>query len=149
MILTHKERESFWSRVVLKQFGCWEWLSQAKCNYGRFTIRGVRMLAHRYAYEEVFGPIPDQLPLDHLCRNPRCVNPDHLEPVTQKENILRGVAPAAINKRKTHCQHGHELVESNLHQPTLAQGRRRCLTCETAYQLLYAKTRRKKRIRRK
>lgn len=74
--------------------GCWVW--QMYCDdlgYGRIRVSGddpAPMLAHRHVYEVMRGPIPDGLALDHLCRNPSCVNPDHLEPVTHRENLQRG-----------------------------------------------------------
>jgi hypothetical protein len=74
--------------------GCWEW-QRAKCliGYGRIRIDGKAMAAHRMTYEQAHGPIPDGMGLDHLCRNPSCVNPAHLEPVTHVENVRRGATP--------------------------------------------------------
>lgn len=90
------------------------------------------MAAHRAMFELVNGPVPDGLDLDHLCRNTLCVNPDHLEPVTRRENVLRGEGRSAQNARRTTCLHGHEL--------TFTKNRRRrfCVICTTAR----AKTRR-------
>lgn len=70
--------------------------------------------AHRFSYEFANGPVPDGLQLDHLCRNRLCVNPGHIEPVTQRVNMLRGISPAAENARKTHCMNGHPLIGTNL-----------------------------------
>jgi hypothetical protein len=83
--------------------------------------------AHRFAYELFVDEIPDGLTLDHLCRNPRCVNPGHLEPVTQRENTLRGISPVAVNAAKTHCKHGHLLDEANTYMTNA--GSRQCRTC--------------------
>ncbi len=87
------------------------------------------MVAHRVSYELIKGKIPDGLTLDHLCRNTKCVNPDHLEPVTAKVNVLRGNGYYAQAKRHTHCPKGHELVGNNLDPASLKQGIRRCLIC--------------------
>ena len=72
--------------------GCIEWTGRcdARWGYSRFRVNGQMTYGHRAAYEMVRGPIPDGLVLDHLCRNPPCVNPGHLEPVTDLENIRRG-----------------------------------------------------------
>ena len=85
-------------------------------------------IAHRVAYEKAYGPIPEGLVIDHLCRNGLCVNPEHLEAVTRKENILRGEGACAQNARKTHCKRGHELIPENLIERS--DGRRDCLLCD-------------------
>lgn len=97
--------------------GCWEWrLTRTRLGYGRVRWTGVdEYHAHRLAYEVFVGPIPEGLTLDHLCRNRACVNPGHLEPVSQRENVLRGAAPASRNAVKTSCDHGHELVGGNVY----------------------------------
>jgi len=100
--------ERFWDKVNREgENGCWEWTAYILPNgYGWFgLVTGANQrnaLAHRVAYEFVVGPVPTGLQLDHLCRNRRCVNPDHLEPVTRRENILRGQSLMAHNARKTH-----------------------------------------------
>jgi hypothetical protein len=110
--------------------GCVEWVGYRNTfGYGHLTlcVSGVRRTfkAHRLAYELEVGPIPEGLVLDHLCSNPACVNPAHLEPVTQKENVRRGA-----NARKTHCKHGHELSGANVYWSR--QGWRSCQTCKAA-----------------
>ena len=86
-------------------------------------------VSHRYAYELVIGPIPKGLTLDHLCRVRGCVNPGHLEPVTQRENTLRGTSPVAANPGKTHCPSGHPYKKPHLY--INKRGGRQCLTCIT------------------
>src|SRR3954470_20141998 len=81
--------------------GCWLWTGarSAKGGYGDVSVSGMRFRAHRLIYEWERGPIPEGLILDHLCCNPPCVNPDHMEVVTNRENILRGRSPTAKNAR--------------------------------------------------
>lgn len=95
--------------------------------YGRVGVRGKFYQAHRLFYEHHIGPIPVGFELDHLCRNPRCVNPSHLEPVTHQENVRRGVSIVAINARKTHCKNGHPFEGDNLR--FAPNGQRKCATC--------------------
>lgn len=86
----------FWDNVKKLRGGCWEWQGNRTAGgYGRFDIEGRSIPAHRYAYESRVGPIPPRLVIDHLCRNPPCVRPDHLEPVTTIQNTLRGDVPWA------------------------------------------------------
>lgn len=94
---------------------CRVWIgSRNPKGYGQIWSNGRTVQAHRLAYELEHGPIPTGLMLDHLCRNPSCVNPAHLQPVTLRENVRRGLNnPAAINARKTHCVHGHPFDEAN------------------------------------
>lgn len=124
---TLSERDRFWSKVI-KTATCWEWSGALNPGgYGRFTQGRTSVAAHRYAYEHMVGPIPDGLDLDHLCRNRRCVRPDHMEPVTNQVNVLRGEAPTAENARKTHCPSGHEYSPENTR---LYRGYRYCKTCQ-------------------
>lgn len=106
--------------------GCWIWnggLSTA--GYARFFADGKTRQASRVAYELIVSPIPDGLELDHLCRNTRCVNPLHLEPVTHAENVLRGVRRTA-----THCKHGHEFTSENTaKRQRNGTWQRRCRAC--------------------
>lgn len=119
--------ERFWSKVD-KSGVCWNWTASKKYkNYGQFWYKGRNDFAHRVSYELCKGVIPDGLQIDHLCRNPSCVNPDHLEAVTQKENILRGVGLSAQRARQTHCKNGHPLSGDNLRRDK--KFRRICKTC--------------------
>lgn len=123
------DREYIEERVWRDGFsGCWHWtLSKTDKGYGQAHRDGKTKRAHRVSYEAFVGPVPIGLQLDHLCRNRACANPAHLEPVTQRENILRGVAPSAQNARKTHCEQGHEFTAANTYIHT--GGKRRCRAC--------------------
>jgi hypothetical protein len=104
---------------------CWKWTAwKIKNGYGRVQMKDGPKLAHRAVYELLVGSIPEGLTLDHLCRNRICVNPQHLEPVSMRENVLRGIGPTAVNAAKVHCAYGHVLVW-NGHQRT-------CIECKKA-----------------
>lgn len=115
MAVTLEDR--FWSKVSFGGWdGCWLWTGAPdKDGYGRYTRQ--RHRPHRFAYELLVGPVPEGLVLDHVaawgCGNPACVNPLHLEPVTTRENILRGTGPTAVNAVATECVNGHPFTEEN------------------------------------
>ena len=130
----------FWSLVDHRGSDeCWPWLGALNRGYGRFGRNA--LLAHRVTYQEMVGPIPDGLELDHTChsfdetcvggescQNRRCVNPAHLELVTHHENMRRGRTFAAVNGAKTHCSRGHEFtVENTYIHPQ--RGTRHCKAC--------------------
>jgi len=111
---------------VNEETGCWEWDGTVTpAGYGAISIRGVAFSAHRASYTHHVGPIPAGLVLDHLCRNARCVNPAHLEAVTDQENTLRGMSPGAKALRRDECLHGHPYAEYARN----VQGRRACRAC--------------------
>ncbi len=93
--------------------GCWLWPGWLCHGYGEVSIKGRKQRAHRWAYELLVGPIPTGLHIDHLCRNRACVNPAHLEPVTNFENTLRGQHPIGVAKRRETCINGHPWTEEN------------------------------------
>ncbi len=119
--------EWFWFRVD-KTAACWLWkASTDKDGYGTVYWNGATKGAHRIAYELSVGPIPPGLTLDHYCRTPACVNPAHLEPVTNRVNVLRGVGASAQFARRTHCRNGHPLSKENI--SAHHAGWRRCNVC--------------------
>lgn len=112
--------------------GCLVWTGiVSTAGYGRIKVGGRRRPAHRVSYELARGPIPEGLELDHLCRNRRCIEPTHLEPVTTRENLLRGATIPAANLQKTHCPAGHPYAGANLY---VAPSRpdRQCRACIAA-----------------
>jgi len=127
--ITREEEERRFTSLVFSHPGqnrCWGWKGRYNRNgYGVFRRN---ILAHRYAYILWRGEIPSGLTLDHLCRNRGCVNPDHLEVVTQVENVMRGISPAAFNAKKTHCKRDHLFDEKNTY--FFANGWRACRTCD-------------------
>lgn len=127
-------------KVVVAESGCWEWQGHVNNRgYGMISVPGGSpALVHRVSYEEDSGPIQAGLVIDHLCRNTRCVNPAHLEAVTQRENILRGTSPAAKQVAQTHCIHGHEFTEDNTY--AIPTGGRMCRTCKRLRDLRYRAT---------
>lgn len=122
----------FW-RYVAKGDGCWTWTGLRRGRgYGVFHVGQSAFVAHRWIYERIHGSVDADLKMDHLCRNRLCVNPEHLEPVTDRVNILRGESQSAENARKTHCINGHALDGDNL-RIAYRRGRacRQCRACES------------------
>lgn len=148
--------ESILSNAVKnEETGCLEWtLYRTAKGYGLTSYRGRTHFAYRIVYELSVGPIPDGLVLDHLCRNPACINVEHLEPVTPRTNLMRGNTRAAKNTKKTHCKRGHPFSGENL--GITHRGGRFCKTCKRAdtnrWHKLHAdelRARRKERERRR
>ena len=113
--------------------GCWLWTGAVGSHgYGQVgkTPEFNTTVVHKILYEEKFGPVPDGLELDHLCRVRCCVNPDHLEPVTRRENIMRGIAPSALQAKQSECKNGHPLSGDNLRTYKTKYGiGRKCKIC--------------------
>jgi hypothetical protein len=129
--MTQPNIARFWSKVNRKSDSeCWEWTGYLVKGYGQFDLNGKPVYAHRLSYQLLLGPILAGRELDHLCRNSKCVNPNHLEVVTSKENTLRGVGISAQNARKTHCVHGHLFDDLNtcIRKGT-HEGARSCRIC--------------------
>jgi hypothetical protein len=126
-----KLQTRFAKHVAILKSGCWAWTaSTVPAGYGKIKVEGKWLLAHRVSWEFLYGKIPAGLQIDHLCRNPSCVNPAHMEVVTGRENVLRGSGPTAINHRKTLCMRGHPLSGDNLRQSK--NGGRACMACDSA-----------------
>lgn len=117
--------------AVNEESGCWQWTAARSSNgYGKIQVHAGTQssdYAHRVSYELHVGPIPAGLVIDHLCRNKLCVNPAHLEPVTARENVLRGTGPSAKCAAMTHCIRGHLLDEENTY--VCPRGKRGCRKC--------------------
>lgn len=125
--MTDQVLERFWDKVEVQPNGCWLWKgTKDKDGYGKFTIKYVTIRSHRFAYEVNKGQIPEGMQIDHLCRNHDCVNPDHMEVVSPRENTLRGDGLAAVNSKKTHCPKGHEYTSNNTY---FWKGERYCKEC--------------------
>jgi len=130
----------FAAKYVVLNNGCWQWIAGSSPTYHGFRYGMFRpggrddgqVNAHRWSYQYHRGAIPQGMVLDHLCRNTLCVNPDHLEIVTNSENILRGVSP---NRTKTHCIRGHEFTPENTRIGK--RGNRICRKCKAWHQRRY------------
>lgn len=145
-----KDRKRFMDKVnVNPETGCWEWTaSTSSGGYGMFALSRTQFMAHRVSYELHIGLIPEGLTLDHTCHSPatcwlddhntcphrRCVNPEHLEPITMLENARRG-----RHKLKSECPSGHPYDEENT---MWYDGRRYCRECGRKYKREYARRKR-------
>jgi hypothetical protein len=122
--------DRYWSKVMVAEGGCWFWIGAITSDgYGHIREAGRNsptLYVHRLAYELEYGRIAEGMQIDHLCRMRFCVNPKHLEEVTQQENIRRGKAGNNFSKR-THCNYGHPFSGYNL--IIRSNGARRCRTC--------------------
>jgi len=126
-----KPLERFMAKVIKHPSGCWEWTGSLTTNgYGWFWDGNKKVRAHRFSYEQAKGIIPIGLELDHLCRNKKCVNPNHLEAITRGENIKRGILPFVMKLKalaRTHCPHGHPYNKKNTY--IRPEGWKECRAC--------------------
>ena len=124
-------KERIMERIERQPNGCWSWPGAKVNGYGLVGAGGrggKQLLVHRATYEMFVGPIPDGYVIDHLCRNRACCNPDHLEAVTMRENLMRGIGPTRMNALKTHCHRGHEFSPENTKYTK--EGWRFCRACD-------------------
>lgn len=136
-------------KVTDPETGCWRW-TRGVNRWGYAMIRvakGNKVRAARMAHMLWVGPIPAGLHIDHVyergCRHRDCINPAHLEAVTQAENNRRGQGFGGRNARKTHCVHGHEFTAENTYNTP--NGRRRCRECARIWQRKFKAARRAER----
>lgn len=146
--------ERFWEQVT-KSEGCWLWTGPLdRKGYGRIKVGRRVVGTHRYAYQLLVGPIPEGFELDHVkdngCTSTACVKaiadefgPAHLEPVTHRENILRGNSPSAVSFRTNRCQRGHEFTPENT--LTRSNGKRACRACRETWDQAHRAKRRERR----
>lgn len=128
-------REKILSKIKKDKKGCWLWQAyiHPKTRYAQCWNGETNEGAHRTAYKVFRGEIPDGLDIDHLCRVRHCVNPDHLEAVTRRTNLLRGIGVTAIRAKQTHCKSGHPLSGKNL--IIRKNGTRKCRICKNVWWL--------------
>jgi HNH endonuclease len=148
--------EQFWAKVdkdgpipaFRPDLGpCWLWTAGIdEKGYGRFWINGRRWRAHRWAYEQKHGPIPEGLEPDHLCRIRACVRDNHIEVVTHRENAMRGTSFSSLNAVKESCPQGHLYDAANT---KLYEGRRYCRACHRVLSREYAQRKAAKESSRK
>lgn len=124
----YKTPKEHFEALLIKTDTCWTLKTKTTTwGYGRFEHKGVIYAAHIFAYETYVGFIPTGHILHHKCENEPCCNPDHLEPITQRENVLKSdTNPIALNARTTRCPQGHEYTAENTY---LWRGDRQCLIC--------------------
>lgn len=140
MNINSKDIVRFNKKIIKADSGCWLWMGAKSNGYGLFQIYGKSRRAHRISYQINKGFIPDGMTIDHICHNADiecndgtncvhrgCVNPNHLEATTIRDNTLRGRTTAALNAQKTHCPKGHEYSDHNTYR--FPSGGRRCKKC--------------------
>jgi len=125
-------QERYWAKVDKRADGCWVWnAARDRHGYGVFQLERRARIAHQVSYEWTKGARTPGLHIDHLCRNRACVNPDHLEQVTARENQMRSpIAVTAVNAMRTVCKSGHAFTEENTMYRK--SGGRACRECARA-----------------
>lgn len=132
--------------MPIPECGCLVYLGAwTGSDYGSIKYQCDTLTTHRAVWESINGPLPPELDLDHLCRVRPCCNVDHLEPVTRRVNILRGVGIAANNVKKTHCIQGHALIAENTYGRPGRFAERDCLICRRERSRRYEARRRARR----
>lgn len=117
-------------KIEKHESGCWIWVgAKDRDGYGQISMRYRHFKAHRFVFTLFGGTIPAGMVLDHQCNNPSCVNPEHMRPMTVRENNLRGFTATAKNIAKTACPLGHEYAGVNLYMDR--NGHRHCRACRT------------------
>ena len=107
-------RSRIMNNIAVSETGCWEWQRRViPAGYGYMSTRGKLRPVHRVSYEFFVGPIHPDQEIDHLCRNRKCVNAEHLEAVTHRINFLRGIHPTAVQVREGRCAKGHDASNIN------------------------------------
>ena len=131
-MFTEKESKRIFPYILIDPVTqCWNWTRKLDNGYGRIWFRGKVWRVYRLLYTWKTGKVPKwknftDKEIDHICNNRACVNPNHLQLISHKENTLKGSGPTAVNKRKNRCKHGHLLVPDN-------RGSRKCPTCNKIY----------------
>lgn len=124
---------------------CWLLLTGSRRDYARIWVKRRSEPAHRVVYEALVGAIPEGCDVHHECEQKRCVNPEHLATMTEREHMLLHDSAAAQAARRTHCPRGHPLVSGNLVLTQLRRGKRVCLTCQHTHHAAWEKRNREKR----
>jgi hypothetical protein len=129
--LTEEQRQRFWSRVEVpnQPSCCWEWTGAlTDRGYAEVSLDGLVFKSHRVAYSDLIESVPTDKMIDHLCRNRKCVNPDHLQIASDKMNVRTGFSPSGVHARKTHCPQGHPYDNVNTYWWNGTN--RQCKTCK-------------------
>jgi hypothetical protein len=132
--LTPEQLERFWNKVEVNHpAGCWEWSGKPNTHgYGVFWLQHQGFMAHRVTRTLLVGDLAEDQDGDHMCRNHRCCNPDHIRPCSHDENLASGYGLFTLNGRKTHCNNGHEFTPENTYidYPPNRKPRRVCRECK-------------------